>query len=412
MKAHPTALKRVAEDSEAIAEGSEADGAGAPLEDQTMKAHPAALKRVVISVPEAAVTDADADAEAEAGDGDDASLESASIQARRAMSFRFSKRGSSKVLRFDNASSAEIAKPVNNALAAATKQAEIAAVKETKARRMMLSQQHVNVSVVVHGDDGSEEQRFTVDVIESVRLVELKSAIEAKRGCALGSKRLFGIDRAGEVVEIGSSDAFSQFILTSWFMQPWSVHICAEQGVLQTLSIAPMAKFLFDTYDINSNGKIDRLELLRLLKDLKLERLEVSDKLLHRFVETELARLATDGSREISLHQFIEYMASMVRWMRTELTADFHMRNVHALLAARATEISLPPTNVPTARDDGSGRLVARLDAAKLGVSIEIPLGALSHDFVGEGDEAAKIALHTLTPASVRYLSESLSEVC
>ena len=44
--------------------------------------------------------------------------------------------------------------------------------------------------------------------------------------------------------------------------------------------------------------------------------------------------------------------------------------------------------------------------------TIEIPLGALSHDFVGEGDEAAKIALHTLTPASVRYLSESLSEVC
>ncbi len=372
--------------------------------------------------------------------------EANTVETQRTMSFRLAKgstfrlsktarptliaKGSSfksltELNSFDEASQAEIARPVKNALVAADKRASVKMIEEQKMRKMMHSTtMGVNIRVTVHGE--REHPRcYMMEVVESIRFQELTKAIEALIGGALGDRKLFGIDKDGEVADLINGETFSLHTSNAWCSQPWDIHVSKERGPLQTEQTAPMARFLFETYDVNCNGRIERAELLRLLKDLQLEELDVSEQLIERFVDGELARLARlpggdgrdgrDGgsppsrqSNAVRLPQFVQYVGEMVRWMRQELLADFHTRNVHALLAARATEAVYPATLVPVAVDDGSGRgRISRLDTGKLGVQVEIPHGALGEDDEQDGSGGrCKIALKTFTASSVAYLLE------
>ena len=108
---------------------------------------------------------------------------------------------------------------------------------------------------------------------------------------------------------------------------------------------------------------------MRLLEDMQLERLQLPRQLLERFVEVEFQRLDTDDSevalishpspltfytlytlhtrhpslftlhpspftlhpwlsQGIELAEFVSYIANLSQWLRTELQADFHQRNV------------------------------------------------------------------------------------
>ena len=87
---------------------------------------------------------------------------------------------------------------------------------------------------------------------------------------------------------------------------------------------------------MNRNGRLERHELVRIIKDLNLERLQCSELLIERFVEAEFCLLDTDGSGGIDLHEFTEYVTSMTRWMREELTFEANPRSVFALLASQA----------------------------------------------------------------------------
>ena len=62
-------------------------------------------------------------------------------------------------------------------------------------------------------------------------------------------------------------------------------------------------------YDTNADGKIDRQELGRMLKELDKDKLQVSETLIERYVESEFAKVDSDASGGISYDEFVEYAA-------------------------------------------------------------------------------------------------------
>ena len=62
--------------------------------------------------------------------------------------------------------------------------------------------------VTVHSED-DERRCYLLDVVESIRFLELISMIEARIGGALGNRKLFGITQAGEVFELMNGETFS-----------------------------------------------------------------------------------------------------------------------------------------------------------------------------------------------------------
>ena len=167
-----------------------------------------------------------------------------------------------------------------------------------------------------------------LDVVESIRFLELISMIEARIGGALGNRKLFGITQAGEVFELMNGETFSLHKTCAWCSQPWDIHVGWERGPLQVEQSARMARFLFEMYDVNGNGMIEHLELLRLHRDLHLDELDCSEQLIERFVDVELARLARlpgghgDDEGGVSLPHFVQYFGEMVPWMRGQLLAE------------------------------------------------------------------------------------------
>ena len=110
---------------------------------------------------------------------------------------------------YDESSQDEIALPVRSAILAADKRAAAKSDAEYYARKMMCSTMaHVPIRVTVHSED--DERRFCMlDVVESIRFLELISMIEARIGGALGNRKLFGITQAGEVFELMNGETFS-----------------------------------------------------------------------------------------------------------------------------------------------------------------------------------------------------------
>lgn len=329
---------------------------------------------------------------------------------------------------YDESSQDEIALPVRSAILAADKRAAAKLDAEYHARKMMYSTMaHVTIRVTVHSrvhsEDEHERRFYMLDVVESIRFLELISVIEARIGDALGNRKLFGITLVGEVSELMNGETFSLHKTCAWCSQPWDIHVGWERGPLQVEQSARMARFLFDMYDVNGNGRIEHLELLRLHRDLRLDELDCSEQLIERFVDVELARLARlpgghgDDEGGVSLPHFVHYVGEMVPWMRQELLGKTNIRNLHGLIAERATEAVFPPMLVPGVADLGNGRgRGSRLNMGKLGLQVEIPHGALvgSTTLREEQNPAAsshcKIALKTFAPSSVSYLLEGMND--
>lgn len=80
-----------------------------------------------------------------------------------------------------------------------------------------------------------------------------------------------------------------------------------------------IARVLFEKYDVNRNGRLDKVELARVLCDLHLERYDCSPELQARFVDNQFLKLDTDGSGSMSLDEFTKYVSSMTSWTRNEL---------------------------------------------------------------------------------------------
>ena len=303
---------------------------------------------------------------------------------------------------FDDATFHDVAQPVVEAMKNADKVARKAQSVEQHQQHMQRSIAPVLVHVTVW--HGQSEGPFLIEVPESVRLVELEKVIEARCGPVLAkssSNKLYGIDHTGEIVELINSEVFGQYAEMMWCRQ-WTLHVANDEESLRSLSFAPMARFLFDCYDVDCDGWLGKIELLRLMNDLLLERLDVSELLLMRFVDAEFNRVVKDGS-QMDRMQFIGYTCEMVRWARRELRDEFHIRNVFTLLAERAAQTEFPPTEVHTATSGNRVGGVAPLHMGRLGMSVSVPSGAL---YEAAASGVYKLAAQVIAPSSVSYLSE------
>ncbi|KOO25935.1 hypothetical protein Ctob_004480 [Chrysochromulina tobinii] len=165
------------------------------------------------------------------------------------------------------------------------------------------------------------------------------------------------------------------------------------------------AKLLFARYDLNGNGRVEKLELKRLLiNDLKIDRyIDCSALMMERFLDGEFKLVDLDqGSEGVSLSEFTTYVTAMSRWMRSELLQFVNPKSTFSGLAAKAVEMQLlpihPPPPVPVA--DGRGS-VSIVETNVFGIRVEIPASMLARH------PGAKISLQTLSAPNVYHLGES-----
>ena len=181
---------------------------------------------------------------------------------------------------------------------------------ELEARKMVHTDSMVTLKLVLHQEAngshvtlvggsstiGSGELVFLTDVAENIRFEELGHVIRKR----LGTERpveLLWLHRSGETIALDLS-VWRHYTLANWCTQPWTIHVrlLDERGLehgkpLRPILLRSMAKVLFDRYDVNVSGHVEKRELLRLFHDLSLEQLNCSDKFLEGFIDGEFARL-------------------------------------------------------------------------------------------------------------------------
>ena len=267
---------------------------------------------------------------------------------------------------------------------------------ELDSRKMKRFNSRVALRVWVH--NANEQQKpYMMNVMNSIYLEDLKKAV-AKRCGLQGSKfKLIWLNLGGESVELTSQRLFARYADTMWCSRPWELHVLPEDSMsLKAIALNETAKTLFAKYDINNNGRIDKSELLTMLKDLNLSRLECSEALIQLFVQGEFDRIDFDKSEGLSLEEFTNYATSMTRWMRDELLRLSNHHNSFELMSHRTTEKQLPPVVVPPPAE---GATFSMVELGHFGIRIEVPEGVLP--------PGTKLSLSTLAPQAISHLSSN-----
>ena len=337
--------------------------------------------------------------------------------------------------RYDGASLAEITTTVQGAIDAADVRRTAARQKELEARQMVTSanNEQVLMNLIIHKD--GTRTNFLMDLKASTPYLKLREAIMTRCGKALshlqaGELRLFWV-HDGKVHKI-DSNGWRQYSMWLWCTVPWELHLQdlgAGRGSDSIKSSAPdpnmlkvplrrVGRLLYTRYDVNDNGRMERHELKRMMRDLHLERLDCSPQLVERFIEAEFQRIDFDGSDGIGLPEFIDYVTVMKPWMRCELLLTVDESALFFLLAGKGAEETLPPSSFPcdasgdpiaaVDHDDGRGPL-AVIDTGVSGVRLEMPVRNimdLSKWSPGSGRTLPKVSVRTLAPKSATYLLE------
>ena len=175
---------------------------------------------------------------------------------------------------------------------------------ELDARKMARLDAMITLKLVLHQDKndasrrhlGTSELLFLTEVAESIRFEELGHVIKQRLGTDQ-HLQLMWLHRSGETIELDLT-VWRHYKLANWCIHPWTIHVRiadadgGEYGrALRPILLRGMAKVLFDRYDINMSGHVEKRELLRLFHDLSLEQLHCSDKFLEGFIDGEFARL-------------------------------------------------------------------------------------------------------------------------
>ena len=153
-------------------------------------------------------------------------------------------------------------------------------------------------------------------------------------------------------------------------------------------------------YDINNDGRIDRVEMRRMIKDINLEDLHVSDALLDRFLKSEWGRIDVDNSGALCLEEFTVYVTNMACFMRDEMLAPREAQ-VTQIAARAAVEASSGPVALPPPIPTANGGVASVIEARKFGVSVEVPEGALP--------DGSMLSVATFAEQRIANLTESES---
>lgn len=304
----------------------------------------------------------------------------------------------------------EFGKVVHNAIEFLEKKQRTAEHEELEARQMRKCNAQITLRALVHRKGGLPPKAFLEEVTGSIRFDEVRSLLQ--RRCNLKAKRpqVLWLEPHGETVNLDNQIVFQRFVNTMWCKQPLVVHVRDEEMSKPEANVEPIllqepAKLLFARYDLNGNGRVEKLELKRLLiNDLKIDRyIDCSALMMERFLDGEFKLVDLDqGSEGVSLSEFTTYVTAMSRWMRSELLQFVNPKSTFSGLAAKAVEMQLlpihPPPPVPVA--DGRGS-VSIVETNVFGIRVEIPASMLARH------PGAKIALQTLSAPNVYHLGES-----
>ena len=219
---------------------------------------------------------------------------------------------------YDQAQLDDILESVNEAIGAADDRLAHKEHEELMSRHMVKSNYQTTLRVVVH-EGLVAERHFLMDVTRSISLPELKKAVRLRCGEALPSSLDFQLSwlRHGEPIAL-DLPTWREYVFAEWCEQPWVVHahtISSEARSAASelaISLTKTAEHLFERYDVNHNGRVERRELARLLRDLRLERLDCPPELVERFIEGEFRRLDVDGSEGLELAEFSEYRSLLI----------------------------------------------------------------------------------------------------
>ena len=149
---------------------------------------------------------------------------------------------------------------------------------ELDERRMVKSNHMVTLNVMLH--NGDAEQRFRVSVVASAHFGNVQKAVAERlsiRWNAAVRLRLSWLKSDGVLIELNQA-TWRDFTSREWCNLPWVVHahdVDADAEVQMPLT--DTARTLFERYDLQRNGVIERAELLRMLHDVRLERFQCSN---------------------------------------------------------------------------------------------------------------------------------------
>ena len=138
--------------------------------------------------------------------------------------------------------------------------------KEVSARKTKRFNSLLTLKVVWHAaptadGDTQPERTFLMETQDSVYLPELTRLVQQRLGvtCKL---RLLWLSKSGETIALDSQRVLERFADREWCSQPWVLHAHEDtKAATQALALTDSAKALFDRYDVNNNGRIDRREL-------------------------------------------------------------------------------------------------------------------------------------------------------
>lgn len=267
-----------------------------------------------------------------------------------------------------------------------------------RAAMVIKSNTQLTLSIVLHKGEATQTFLAQSSFTESATFLEFRKVVKARCGDELKSNRfpLVWNDPSGATIELNHL-IFDRFVLLMWCAQPWVIHVYDEEryassGPVQRIRLVGTGTTLFERYDVDASGRVDKRELIRLLMGLDLKRLNCSPKLIERFVVGEYERLDTDRSGNIGLAEFIDYVTSMTSWMRSELMLQATDYQIFTLRTSRGIQFRLDPQKVP-----GRGKRLGVVDCKAFGIRLEIPEG---------GKPADTVAIATLPPSAVEHMSD------
>ena len=250
---------------------------------------------------------------------------------------------------YDKASMATIMATVDDAIEAQDEYRTEQRAERVKGRNLVRSNYQLTLRLVVHLPGGEEERQLLMPLTNSIAYNDLLKAVTARCGPELLPESGFSlawIGPSGEINEL-SQLGWSAFVAANWCALPWELHLLTEsaRAKLQRAAVVQSAKALFRKFDVNKNGWIERRELVRLVRDLRLERLHIPDALVQRFIEGEFRRLDRDASGTIDLDEFTCYVGRMTRWMREELLFESNALEIFHVLASQARKKGIARTH-------------------------------------------------------------------
>ena len=258
--------------------------------------------------PEELVMQQDGALSRDFANGDEEQLSPA--DARRMMSSKMShmpvERGASLKIHFDGASTSELSKSVHKAIDATDKRMAAQHYAEVEKRNMVKSNCQLTLQLLLHdaaADGTSPPRSFLMDVTNSIQYLKLVEAIKVRCGSCLPTASRMSLIwlEDGRAMEVASQVDWTHFLHANWCSQPLVLHIRDSAASTSPIALTRTAEFLFLRYDVNSNGLIERKELARMMRDLKLEQLNCPTALIDRFIEGEFERLDQNGNDGVDL---------------------------------------------------------------------------------------------------------------